>query len=153
MERLHCENARRGPTDDSGHQPADVDKEHRLRRSGVPALLADLQLLTEDGYRQIRQPTREVAELTTARAREFLPGLPAAGRRGRAVVASPAAERGADPGALGRPAAAAAAGAGSRGARHGPIEAGPGDRAGAGGIDRARWTATMVGMTDSHVAV
>ena len=112
----------------------------------------ELKLLTEDCQRQIRQQTRlvnqltatlkayypralEVAELTTALAREFLQAYPTPDGRGRphgtpvaAVGARPSAERGADPGALGRPPAAAAARAGPRGAGQGPVDADPGGR-------------------------
>jgi transposase len=93
----------------------------------------ELKLLTEDYQRQVRQQTRlvnqltatlkayypralEVAELTTALAREFLQAYPTpdavaalTAPQWAAVGACPSAERGADPGALGHPPAAAAA--------------------------------------------
>ena len=120
----------------------------------------ELKLLTEDCQRQVRQQTRlvnqltatlkayypralEVAELHDGAGARVPAGLSDAGRRGRphrtpvaAVGARPSAERGADPGALGRPPAAAAASAGPRGAGQGPVDADPADPARAGGGGR-----------------
>ena len=109
----------------------------------------ELKLLTEDCQRHIRQQTRlvnqltatlkayypralEVAELTTALAREFLQAYPTpealtalTERQWQRWARAPSVERGPDRRPLGRPSAAAVARAGPRGARQGALDAEP----------------------------
>jgi Transposase len=135
---------------DHGHLPT-------LQPSSEAA--QELKLLTEDYQRQIRQQTRlvnqltntlkayypwalDIAELTTALARDFLQAYPtpdavtALTAPVAAVGSSPSAKRSPNPSALGSPPAAAAAGAGPRGAGQGPVDAEPGRAADTGGRGR-----------------